>query len=658
MKNIFLHAATLLKLANKIAHRRIALTCLFLGFFFCAVNAQISTEELPYSWTKGGGDRFIPVEIMSSLDLDAISKEDAINESSGPLPVRFGFPQKVNLSLSNSGDWTTTADGGRLWTMAIYSPDALSINLLYDKFWLPEGAKFFIYSKDKTQHIGAFTSKNNKGNKADNTGFATGLLYSNNIVLEYYEPAGVSDDGIISIAQVISGYRFIYDIVANEKYPSNNLLCHNDINSPEGDNWRNEKNAVAFMVMGGHICTGSLLNTTANDNRPVFLTADHCFASSADVNQWVFYWNYEAPSADLVAKVASNKSTSGANLLAKREATGFMLLDLLENPAMNPQIQTYYLGWERTTTGSENGVVIHHPKGAQKKISIIEKSIVNNPSNICWGGANCLQGNSPANSHWRGTFTNGTGEKGSAGSPLLNQNRRVIGQMHGGAIICPPNASFFFGRLDVSWDGVSSDERLKDWLDPAGLAPIEIDGMDALPVIFGPDVICESGAVFNLSKGKASDWKVSDAFKISASRDGKSATVKKTRHSGQTAVITAIVDGKSYTKDIRSCEIIEQEIIIADADKSEKFDEVTVANWNIVLYPNPTDGFVKIDISGDDIPRGALMELYSASGNPVKKLTNMSFTNSINMYSLPAGIYTLRIIFDKENICIMKIVKE
>jgi hypothetical protein len=32
-------------------------------------------------------------------------------------------------------------------------------NLLYDKFWLSDGAKFFIYSEDKKQHIGAFEVK-------------------------------------------------------------------------------------------------------------------------------------------------------------------------------------------------------------------------------------------------------------------------------------------------------------------------------------------------------------------------------------------------------------------------------------------------------------------------------------------------------------------
>ena len=40
-------------------------------------------------------------------------------------------------------------------------------------------------SSNKKYSIGAFTSKNNKGKKENLRGFATGLIYSDKIVLEY-----------------------------------------------------------------------------------------------------------------------------------------------------------------------------------------------------------------------------------------------------------------------------------------------------------------------------------------------------------------------------------------------------------------------------------------------------------------------------------------
>jgi lysyl endopeptidase len=46
--------------------------------------------------------------------------------------------------------------------LKLHSPSAYSINLIYDEFYLPPGATFFIYNQDKTEVIGAFTDFNNK----------------------------------------------------------------------------------------------------------------------------------------------------------------------------------------------------------------------------------------------------------------------------------------------------------------------------------------------------------------------------------------------------------------------------------------------------------------------------------------------------------------
>ena len=131
--------------------RRI-IAILFLGFFYCTANAQLSTEEIPYSWGIGGGEvrvQSIPMEKLPNLDTKSINEQDELkNKDFSNSPVRFGFSHEVNFDLFNSGVWQTTSDGGRLWKLKLYSPDAISLNLLYDKFWLPDGAKFFIYSED------------------------------------------------------------------------------------------------------------------------------------------------------------------------------------------------------------------------------------------------------------------------------------------------------------------------------------------------------------------------------------------------------------------------------------------------------------------------------------------------------------------------------
>ena len=175
--------------------------------FACyAVYGQISTQEEPVSFRTNvsalrSSER--TNKMLPSLDMNKIEREDIEDESNGR-PPRFGFPHEVNYNLNNSGEWTDLPDGSRIWRLTISCPDALSVNLLYDQFWIPDGAKLFVYSNDRRHSIGAFTSKNNNGDRGDLQGFATGLVYGDQITLEYYLPQEIKEIGIISIAYVVS----------------------------------------------------------------------------------------------------------------------------------------------------------------------------------------------------------------------------------------------------------------------------------------------------------------------------------------------------------------------------------------------------------------------------------------------------------------------
>lgn len=170
--------------------------------------AQLSTDESPVSFNLHQIQWRASAVTMPELNLATINKEDSIDNENG-LPPRFGYPHKVNLNLENAGEWKLLPNGDRLWNLTIACPGAKSINLLYDKYWLPEGAKLFVYSKDKTRTIGAFTSRNNKGTRDELRGFATGLVYCDTIVVEYFEPKEIAYKGVVSIAYVVHGYRYI-----------------------------------------------------------------------------------------------------------------------------------------------------------------------------------------------------------------------------------------------------------------------------------------------------------------------------------------------------------------------------------------------------------------------------------------------------------------
>jgi len=176
------------------------------------VYGQISTDEEPVSFSRTNvpaintGER--TVKSFSSLDMKSIEQEDREDEENG-IPPRFGYRHEVSYNLDNSGEWTVLDNGDKIWRLDISCQGALSINLLYDQFQIPDGAKFWVYSNDRKHSIGAFTSANNKGDIGDIQGFATGLVYGDHIILEYWLPNDIKEVGIISIAYVVHGYRYI-----------------------------------------------------------------------------------------------------------------------------------------------------------------------------------------------------------------------------------------------------------------------------------------------------------------------------------------------------------------------------------------------------------------------------------------------------------------
>lgn len=468
-----------------------------------------------------------------------IVEEDKMDEKDG-LPPRFGFPHEVSFNLKNSGVWTELPSGDRIWQLSIYCPEALSINLLYDQFWLPEKAKLFLYTKDREHTIGAFTSANNKGEAENIQGFATGLLYGETITLEYFVPKDVKEDGIISLARVVHGYRYI-------NFPDNSTQslgssgnCQVNVNCSEGANWQQEKNAVALILIGGtRQCTGSLVNTTCNDDRPLFLTADHCLIggdaiSNPNLNNWSFYWHYERPGCPNTGAAPPILSTVGATVVANNAVSDFALLRLTEDPKNKSGVTPYYLGWDRSGSAGTGGVGIHHPRGDAKKIATYTGTPTNS---TCMGSLN--------NNFWMTGFiatANGHSimEPISSGSPLINSNRRIIGQLlgPGNPQLCPEHLCgnspslqrVSYGKFSVSWTGGGATDnrrRLDHWLNPSGgTAPTTLNGKAGMRVA-GPDILCSPGSSYTLQNhpsGSTVSWSVSPATWFSGSTSGSGAT--------------------------------------------------------------------------------------------------------------------------------------
>lgn len=453
-----------------------------LGVFFLCLcigtsYAQLSTHGTPYSFNTNLSRANIPEITTDVIDLVAVRAEDAIRDQQN-VPYRFAIPFKVNHNLENSGVWRTLPNGDRLWRLKITCPGAISTNFLYSDFYMPPGATFYIYSPDNTHVLGGYTTRNNRASRL----FATEILDSESAILEYYEPATVAGQGVIQIAQISYGYRGLPPIHYNDKEDgSENLnasgVCQVNVNcSPEGDNWQTEKKAVARMIINGSgLCSGTLINNTADNCEPYFLTAEHCIDSSYDAisnpnANIVFYWNFERPNCANSGDVPDD-TTSGATLVANSNAGGnyssasdFALFRLDENPADSYDV--YFAGFDASGNTGTGGVGIHHPAGDAKKIathSSIPGSVVTDRFwRIYWDATD--------NGH---SVTEG----GSSGSGLFRSNGRLIGQLFGGFDGGQPNCSDpaadegDYGKLSYSWNNNGATDarrRVRDWLDPLG----------------------------------------------------------------------------------------------------------------------------------------------------------------------------------------------
>ncbi|MBT6835995.1 MAG: PKD domain-containing protein [Bacteroidetes bacterium] len=436
----------------------------FVAILFSTIylNAQISHGGTPLSFTNTKNELLdIKYKIVYATNLPQLKADDAIRDKSKSYPWRFGENIDVNYTMENSGEWDILPKGEKVWRLGIYSPGALSLNLTYSDFYIPEGGQLFIYNSDKTEVIGAFTHENNKVGRE----FATTLIAGEAIIIEYNESVSVSSKASIQINIVTHGYRNAFDYA--EKALGSSGSCNNNVACPESAGWEDQIKSVAMMVSGSSgFCTGSMVNNTANDGTPYFLTADHCYSNPAT---WIFWFNWQSATCANPGSSPAHDDISGAILRARNSASDFCLVELSSTPPAGYGI--YYNGWNRENIASTNSVGIHHPSGDIKKISFDNDASVSSD----YAPAPYL-----ANSHWEVTaWDDGTTEGGSSGSPLYDQNYRVIGQLHGGWASCSSITQDYYGKFSMSWDySATTSAQLEFWLDPSGTNPLVIDGYD------------------------------------------------------------------------------------------------------------------------------------------------------------------------------------
>lgn len=451
------------------------LTLLFLLAAFTSANAQITEGGVPPSF-QTEFKAFLTGKMPAVVALPVLDVANALSEDSHkPGQNRFAAPVAVDVSLENSGAWHTLPNGDRVWLCALKSGGALGLTFLFDQFKLPAGAKFYAYGANE-QVYGAYTVQS----CLPSGKFLIGVLKGEIAYLELYEPAAVQGQSKISSKRLDVAYDA--NALGAEDF-GDALACNININCPTGANWQVQKKGIARILMvfsnGQGWCSGTLIANTSNTFEPYFLTAHHCqlIGTNPDFDLWRFDFEYESPNCQNPATEPVPKSVLGSQRISYRDETDFMLLKINPIPS---NYEVYFNGWNRDnnqTTIPPQSVYIHHPSGDIKKISVDTQATVIHPFILDWGPG---FGISPANTHWKTVTDLGVFQPGSSGSPLLDANKRIVGQLHGGSTAmndaCKVTGAYF-GRFNISWtQGSTPESRLKEWLDPTNTGAVTQNG--------------------------------------------------------------------------------------------------------------------------------------------------------------------------------------
>jgi lysyl endopeptidase len=435
-------------------------------------------------------DKNVPELYLAPPDLEQLRAEDEIRDRSGQF-YRIGVAAFANASPDNSGLWKTMPNGDRMWQLRVKSPGAEALSFLFDVFVLNDNATFSVQDMNGVHRHRPMTREDNLDHRQQNAA----LCFGDEFVLTLIEPVGTRPSEIL-LGQVMYGYRS----TGNPAFQKINesAACEVNVNcSPVGNEWQDEKRGVArILVVEGSQqgwCTGSLVNNTALNCRPYFLTALHCGvnATATNMNNWRFYFRYEAPTCTnpttagtlddhfitgcvRIADSGDGGGTSGSDFLlvqlgsTANEATTITTLK-------SANFNAYWNGWDANNTTSNSGSSIHHPAGDIKKISTYSANLVN----ATWGG--------PAGTHWRVVWTanaNGHGvtEGGSSGSPIFRGstgNSLIMGTLTGGSSFCNAQSSpDLYGKMSYHWtsNGTANNRRLRPWLDAANTNALTLTG--------------------------------------------------------------------------------------------------------------------------------------------------------------------------------------
>ena len=613
-----------------------------------AFAQTIPDEVKPPSWSI---EDMAPLKAhkLQSFDLKSLIEEDKVNDLDKSKPWRFGHDIYVDHNFNDVGKWTTLPNGDRIWRMAYKSEGAHTINFMFDVFWIPEGAKLYVYNDEKNDLLRPFTHHNNNPEEV----LGTWLVNGDKAWIEYYQPANVTGQAKITVGSVIHGYRTAETYKALNDSGACNQDVDCDITPPGSDpydlNTRKEevKRASAMLVTGGSgFCSGTLVNNTSNDGTPYFMTANHCGNSVAG---WAFRFNWRSPNPSCSTTTPStngsfDQTVSGAILRANNATSDMELVEITDASFFNNNPDVVWAGWNRSTTDVPAvNFGIHHPSGDIQKTCREDDGAYRADVNF----------QVPNTKMWYiDQWELGVTEPGSSGSGLFNEDGHLIGMLSGGAAACAGTSNNgqydYYGRFGYAWaTGSTQATRLREWLDPGNTGAMTVDIYPAVQIFnndatvnagpgneailcgadFTPQVTLVNRGVFNLTSAT-----------VTYSFDGGANTVVNWTGSLMTGE-EAVVATPSYG----GLAVGSHSISISVANPNGVADENTTNdsfNFAFDVAPEYTTSNVILNITTDDYANETTWQLLDSAGAIVANGPTTAYANNTT-YQETIGIPTL-----------------
>lgn len=306
------------------------------------------------------------VEILST-DLAPLIREAASH------PGQFAVHVPHAVSASRAGEWSGSG-GIRRWSYALKVPDAVSLSFHAPRLLLPPSAVLTVRGKVTTSTYRA--SDTNRGD------FWSRVQVGDSLELSLEVSAAEQADAVVEITSLQAGFRGLTPDV-----PSHPLVgrvrpqAAGDPDTPCIVNYACQvtpqnaaagKATLALLIGNMYLCTGTLINNTANDNTPYIITARHCQAGSygggnpGAASTVTVYWNEEsscgAPLGSVIYSPVGSRQT-GATTVVEQQDHWLIKLD------SSPVAAAQFAGFDAGGGPVIGGYTIHHALAYHKQFT-------------------------------------------------------------------------------------------------------------------------------------------------------------------------------------------------------------------------------------------------------------------------------------------------